>query len=106
MQYQQFTPEMRKTHTILVPNMLPIHFRLLISIFGQFGYHMEPLESSSRTVVEEGLKNVHNDTCYPALLVVGQFMEALNSGYDRCCTCLQSFGRVYGCPNGKGRGDR
>ena len=34
MQYQQFTPEMRKTHTILVPNMLPIHFRLLISIFG------------------------------------------------------------------------
>ena len=30
MQYQQFTPEMRKTHTILVPNMLPIHFRLLI----------------------------------------------------------------------------
>ena len=37
MQYQQFTPEMRKTHTILVPNMLPIHFRLLISIFGQFG---------------------------------------------------------------------
>ena len=67
MQYQQFTPEMRKTHTILVPNMLPIHFRLLISIFGQFGYHMELLESSSRTVVEEGLKNVHNDTCYPAL---------------------------------------
>ena len=62
MQYQQFTPEMRKTHTILVPNMLPIHFRLLISIFGQFGYHMELLESSSRTVVEEGLKNVHNDT--------------------------------------------
>ena len=83
MQYQQFTPEMRKTHTILVPNMLPIHFRLLISIFGQFGYHMELLESSSRTVVEEGLKNVHNDTCYPALLVVGQFMEALKSGkYD------------------------
>ena len=54
MQYQQFTPEMRKTHTILVPNMLPIHFRLLISIFGQFGYHMELLESSSRTGVEEG----------------------------------------------------
>ena len=56
MQYQQFTPEMRKTHTILVPNMLPIHFRLLISIFGQFGYHMELLESSSRTVVEEGIE--------------------------------------------------
>lgn len=42
----------------------------------QFGYHMELLESSSRTVVEEGLKNVHNVPGYPALLVVGQFMEA------------------------------
>ena len=71
MSYTQFTPEMRKTHTILVPNMLPIHFQLLISIFGQYGYHMKLLESSSRTVVEEGLKNVHNDTCYPALLVIG-----------------------------------
>ena len=80
MNYQQFTPEMRKTHTILVPNMLPIHFRLLISIFEQYGYHMELLESTSHTVVEEGLKNVHNDTCYPALLVVGQFVEALKSG--------------------------
>ena len=49
MQYQQFTPEMRKTHTILVPNMLPIHFRLLISIFGQFGYHMELLESDRKS---------------------------------------------------------
>ena len=71
---------MKKTHTILIPNMLPIHFRLLIAIFKQFGYNMKLLESTSRTVVEEGLKNVHHDTCYPALLVVGQFMEALKSG--------------------------
>lgn len=98
MQYQQFTPEMRKTHTILVPNMLPIHFRLLISIFGQFGYHMELLESSSRTVVEEGLKNVHNDTCYPALLVVGQFIEALKSGkYDPNKTALLITQTGGGC---------
>ena len=101
MQYQQFTPEMRKTHTILVPNMLPIHFRLLISIFGQFGYHMELLESSSRTVVEEGLKNVHNDTCYPALLVVGQFMEALKSGkYDPNKTALLITQTGGGCRAG------
>jgi len=80
MAYAKFTPEMKKTHTILVPNMLPIHFRLLIKVLEQFGHHMELLESSSRNVVEEGLKNVHNDTCYPALLVVGQFMDALKSG--------------------------
>ena len=78
--YAKFTPEMKKTHTILVPNMLPIHFHLIIRILAQFGYRMELLESTSRTVVEEGLKNVHNDTCYPALLVVGQFMRHSKAG--------------------------
>ena len=94
----EFTPEMRKTHTILVPNMLPIHFKLLIGVFKQFGYNMKLLESSSRTVVEEGLKNVHNDTCYPALLVVGQFMEALKSGkYDPDKTALLITQTGGGC---------
>lgn len=94
----EFTVPMRKTHTILVPNMLPIHFKLLIKIFGQYGYNMKLLESTSRTVVEEGLKNVHNDTCYPALLVVGQFMEALKSGeYDPDKTALLITQTGGGC---------
>ena len=98
MAYAEFTADMRKTHTILVPNMLPIHFKLLIKIFGQYGYNMKLLESTSRTVVEEGLKNVHNDTCYPALLVVGQFMEALKSGeYDPDRTALLITQTGGGC---------
>lgn len=56
MAYAKFTPEMKKTYTILAPNMLPIHFHLLIRILEQFGYHVVLLESTSRTVVEEGLK--------------------------------------------------
>lgn len=93
-----FTPEMKKTHKILVPNMLPIHFRLITKMLAQFGYDMELLESSSRTVVEEGLRNVHNDTCYPALLVVGQFMEALKSGkYDVDHTALLITQTGGGC---------
>ncbi|MCI8396009.1 MAG: 2-hydroxyglutaryl-CoA dehydratase, partial [Acutalibacter sp.] len=36
-----------------------------------------------REIVDEGLKYVHNDTCYPALLSIGQLMHALHSGkYD------------------------
>ena len=78
-----FTKEMRKTHTILIPDMLPIHFRLIIAVFEKYGYNMVLLQNSARVVVDEGLKNVHNDTCYPALLVVGQFIDALKSGkYD------------------------
>ena len=96
--YAIFTPEMKHTHTILVPNMLPIHFKLIISIFESYGYHCELLESESRAVVDEGLKNVHNDTCYPALLVIGQFMEALNSGrYDPDKTALMITQTGGGC---------
>jgi len=94
----RFTVEMKKTHTILVPDMLPVHFRLLVSIMRFYGYRCELLRTSSRAVVDEGLKNVHNDTCYPALLVIGQFMEALKSGrYDPDKTALLITQTGGGC---------
>lgn len=78
--YPIFTVPMKETHTILMPTMLQIHFELMAEVFRFYGYKCEVLKSESRKVVEEGLKNVHNDTCYPALLCIGQFMEALKSG--------------------------
>lgn len=75
----EFTKDMMD-YTILAPNMLEIHFNLLINIFGQYGYKTELLKNDGRTVIDEGLKYVHNDTCYPALLVIGQLIDALNSG--------------------------
>ncbi|MDO5560363.1 MAG: 2-hydroxyacyl-CoA dehydratase [Oscillospiraceae bacterium] len=96
--YPVFTDEMKKTHTILVPDMLPIHFNLIVSILRSCGYKMELLQTSTQTVIDEGLKNVHNDTCYPALLVIGQFMEALNSGrYDPNTTALMLTQTGGGC---------
>lgn len=79
----EFTKEMKKTHKILVPMMLPIHFQFLQNIFRQNGYQMELLQTKGQQIIDEGLKNVHNDTCYPALLVIGQMIDALKSGnYD------------------------
>ena len=97
-EYAKFTEDMIKTHTILVPDMLPIHFKLLMGIFEACGYKMELLQNDSRAVVDEGLKNVHNDACYPALLVIGQFMDALNSGkYDPDKTALLITQTGGGC---------
>lgn len=97
-EYKKFTEDMIKTHTILIPNMLPIHFKLIIEIMKQLGYKMELLENDSRSVVDEGLKNVHNDACYPALLVIGQFMDALKSGkYDVDKTALLITQTGGGC---------
>lgn len=79
----EFTKEMKKDYTILIPDMLPVHFKLLRNIFTQQGYKVGLLKNTGRKVVDTGLKYVHNDTCYPALLVIGQMISALQSGkYD------------------------
>lgn len=96
--YAIFTSEMKNTHKILIPDMLPVHFSLLVGIFRSYGYNVELLRTSTREVIDEGLKNVHNDTCYPALLVIGQFMEALKSGrYDPDKTALLITQTGGGC---------
>lgn len=82
-EYIKFSKEMKQTHTILVPTMLPIHFKFMVNILKSYGYKAELLDNHSPNIIQEGLKNVHNDTCYPALLVIGQLIDALKSSkYD------------------------
>lgn len=79
----EFTEEMRKDYTILCPQMSPIHFEILESAFNACGYRFEVLANDNKRAVDVGLKYVNNDACYPSLLVVGQIMDALQSGkYD------------------------
>ncbi len=81
--FPRFTPEMKKEYTILIPDMLPWHFDLLVHVMRREGYRVDRLQNDSRAVIDEGLKHVHNDTCYPALCVIGQYLDALKSGkYD------------------------
>ena len=81
--YPRFTPAMKKTHKILVPDMLPVHFGIIVDFLNKEGWDIEVLHNDSRAVIDEGLKHVHNDTCFPALCVTGQFIDALKSGkYD------------------------
>lgn len=96
--YIPFTEEMKKTHTILAPNMLPVHFKLYIQILRNYGYNIDLLESESSSVTEAGLKYVHNDTCYPAIVVIGQFLDAIKSGrYDTDKIALIMFQTGGGC---------
>ena len=36
-----FTEEMKEEYTILCPNMVDIHFRLLVNVFRSYGYKAE-----------------------------------------------------------------
>jgi len=93
----EFTKDM-KDYTLLAPNMADVHFSMLGNIFTQYGYKAELLKNDGRAVVDEGLKYVHNDTCYPALLVIGQLIDALNSGkYDVNKTALLITQSGGGC---------
>lgn len=96
--YPRFTPEMKATYTILVPDMLPWHFGIIQHVVEMQGYKMEVLHNDSRAVIDEGLKHVHNDTCFPALCVIGQYIDALKSGkYDVNKTALLITQTGGGC---------
>ncbi len=96
--YIPFTKEMKKDYTILVPDMLPMHFKLIGRVLENFGFHIELLTQKGKQIAQTGLKYVHNDTCYPALLVIGQFIDALQSGkYDVNKTALIMFQTGGGC---------
>lgn len=78
-----FTKKMREEHTILVPQMAPIHFELIEAAMRTCGYNLEILPSVDKDAIDEGLSLVNNDACYPAIITVGQFIHALKSGkYD------------------------
>jgi predicted nucleotide-binding protein (sugar kinase/HSP70/actin superfamily) len=82
-EYPKWKPEYKSTHKILVPDMLPWHFAIIEQVIRMEGFDIEILKNDSRAVIDEGLKHVHNDTCYPCLCVVGQYIDALKSGkYD------------------------
>lgn len=87
--YIEFTKDMKDEYTILAPTMLPIHFNMFSRMMEKEGYKLEFYEGDVKSALDEGLKSVHNDMCYPALIVIGQMLHALKSGaYDPKKTAL------------------
>ncbi len=78
-----FTKEMKKEYTVLIPSMAPYHFDFFTDILGSEGFHSEILQNHSFDLINEGMKYSHNDICVPAMLVIGQFIDAIKTGgYD------------------------
>ena len=74
---------MKVDYSLLVPQMVPVHFAMLVRIMQNEGYKVEMLGNTGKSVVDAGQKYVHNDACFPAILVIGQLIDAVKSGaYD------------------------
>ena len=84
-----FTKEMRGRYTIIAPQMAPIHFELIQEALKSEGYQMAVLPAAGKADIEEGLKYVNNDSCYPSIIIIGQILRSLQTGtYDKDSTAI------------------
>lgn len=93
-----FTEEAKKTHTILAPQMSPIHFELAETVMQKYGYKIEIPKMPDKEAIDLGLRYVNNDMCYPSIVVIGQLLNALKSGkYDVNNTSVMLFQTCGAC---------
>ena len=71
---------MRKNYTLLIPQMSPIHFQFLETALEKAGYKAKMLPPVDHGAIEEGLKYINNDACYPTIVSLGQIISFLKSG--------------------------
>ncbi|MBQ7703861.1 MAG: 2-hydroxyacyl-CoA dehydratase [Selenomonadaceae bacterium] len=94
----RFTADCKKTHTILAPQMAPIHFDLVQAVLNKYGYRVEIPPLPDKAAIDLGLRYVNNDMCYPAIVVIGQLLSALKSGdYDVDNTSIVLFQTCGAC---------
>ena len=92
-----FTKDM-SDYTIIAPQMSPIHFQFFEPAARAAGYNLKILDNLTPDTTDEGLRYVNNDACYPAIIVIGQIIEALKSGhYDLAKTAVMISQTGGGC---------
>jgi predicted CoA-substrate-specific enzyme activase len=90
-----FTKAMRREYTILIPQMSPVHFQFLEPVLNACGYNAKLLPPVDVHAVEEGLKYINNDVCYPTIVSLGQILSYLKSGecdLDRTAVFMSQTG--------------
>ena len=79
----KYTEADHATKTILVPNTSHAFCRLMTSVFSKQGVKTEALDIGREEAIRLGKRYVHNDICFPAQIVIGEALAALESGkYD------------------------
>ncbi|MGL4483437.1 MAG: acyl-CoA dehydratase activase-related protein [Anaerovoracaceae bacterium] len=76
---KEFSKSMKKDYTVIMPQMSPIHFQFLETAFKKAGYKAKLLPPVDNHAVEEGLKHINNDACYPTIVTLGQIISYLKS---------------------------
>ncbi len=93
-----FTRECKAQHTIIAPQLAPIHFALFETVLRKHGYRVVIPPKPERKDIDLGLEYVNNDMCYPAIVIIGQLLAELRSGkYDPDNTSIMLFQTCGAC---------
>ena len=75
--------EKKHSKTVIAPYFADSYNDVLVAVFKNFGYDLIFPNTQSREIIDEGLKYVNNDMCYPAIITIGDILVELKSGkYD------------------------
>ena len=76
----KFRKEDRRIRTVLVPNVSAAFCKLLSAVLQKQGLRAEPIPMGGTHEMQLAKKYVHNDTCFPAQMCIGEALAALQSG--------------------------
>ncbi len=92
----KFQKEDRKKRTVLVPNTSHAFCRIMSAALVTQKIRAVPLEIGREEAIRLGKKYVHNDICFPAQIVIGEALAALESGqYEPSKTAI-GMGKYIG----------
>ena len=84
--------------TVLVPNTSHAFSRIMSAAFSSQGLRAVALPVGREEAIRLGKKYVHNDICFPAQIVIGEILAALESGkYDPDNTAVAMAKYVGDC---------
>jgi predicted nucleotide-binding protein (sugar kinase/HSP70/actin superfamily) len=69
-----------KHRTVLIPNVSRAFCLIITAAVKNLGFKAEPMPMGGKEAIELGKKYVHNDTCFPAQVVIGESLAALKCG--------------------------
>ncbi|MDR2795910.1 MAG: acyl-CoA dehydratase activase, partial [Spirochaetaceae bacterium] len=79
----KYTRRDRKQKTVLVPNVTPGFCKIISAALRRDGLKAVSLPLGGKEAMRYGKRYVHNDSCFPAQMIIGEAIATLKSGlYD------------------------
>lgn len=76
----KFYKNEKKKRTLLIPNISPESSMILSGILEKEGFIFKAVPIGHTAEIHLGKKYVHNDICFPAQMVIGELIEAIQKG--------------------------